>query len=146
MNAFPAGGNIGGSPIDNIKQMMMSMFMVKSLTGTGQEENNKSFSVLYGILIIGIIEKIILWITRTLEKITAGAHSAPAANASGINTIPSRHRLYNAAGGIGAWIVGRYIMDIMVGETPKGKKVDKEKVNQHLHYHIALVISCVACH
>ncbi len=59
MNAFPAGGNFGGSPIDNIKQMMMSMFMVKSLTGTGQEENNKSFSVLYGILIIGIIEKII---------------------------------------------------------------------------------------
>lgn len=66
------------------------------------------------------------------EKITAGSHAAPEAGVVGLATVPSRHRLYNALGGIGGWIVGRHIMNVMVGETPSGKKVEKEKVNPAL--------------
>ena len=78
---------------------------------------------------VGNIDKIGRSVADIMEKIASGAHSAPEAGAAGIATVPSRHRLYNAAGGIGLWIVGRKIMDVLVGETPQGKKIDKEKLD-----------------
>lgn len=62
------------------------------------------------------------------EYIANGFHAAPAAGAVGQKIVPSRHRLFNATAGIGAFIIGRQLMNILVGETPKGKKIDKEKL------------------
>jgi hypothetical protein len=43
-----------------------------------------------------------------------------------LNVPPSKHRLFNALGLMAGLYVGRQMMNIMVGETPDGEKVDKE--------------------
>jgi len=43
-----------------------------------------------------------------------------------LNVPPSKHRLYNALGLMIGLYMGRKIMDILVGQTPDGKPVDKD--------------------
>ncbi len=53
---------VGGSmsSTENIKQMIMSMFMVKSMTGGGGDQNSSGgFSMMYGLILFGLIEKLI---------------------------------------------------------------------------------------
>lgn len=56
-----AGVNTGSlSSNENIKQMVMSMFMVKSMTGgSGDQNSSGGFSMMYGLILFGLIEKLI---------------------------------------------------------------------------------------
>lgn len=76
----------------------------------------------------GMFNEISRMATIVIDTILNGAHAAPVAGATGIASVPSRHRLYNAAGGIGGWVLGRYLMNILVGENPQGKKIEREHV------------------
>ncbi len=63
MNSASFGGVNGGgsmSSTENIKQMIMSMFMVKSMTGGGvggDKSSSGGFSMIYGLILFGLIEK-----------------------------------------------------------------------------------------
>lgn len=63
MNTANFGSNVGSvSSTENIKQMVMSMFMVKSMTGGGvggEQSSSSGFSMMYGLILIGLIEKLI---------------------------------------------------------------------------------------
>lgn len=76
----------------------------------------------------GVFDELMRLATLVADTLLGGAHAAPKAGAQGIATVPSRHRLYNAVGGIGGWVIGRYLMNILVGETPQGKKIEAENV------------------
>ncbi len=45
-----------------------------------------------------------------------------------LNVPPSKHRLYNALGLMAGLYVGRQVLNIMVGETPEGEKIDREEL------------------
>jgi len=58
----------GASATDNIKQMVMSMFMMKSMTPGNDSGPGSGLSVVYGIIVMGILEKMVEHVLPSIIK------------------------------------------------------------------------------
>ena len=76
-------------------------------------------------------------LTGGAEYVTNGFHAIPAANANPLKTLPSMHRLLNAAGMAMGFSVMKYLGDIAYGHKINGaqyEEIPKEKVPPSLRF------------